>query len=120
MRSGDSGLMASARIWATPSVSSSEVVGLDVDGAVGALGEGFAQGGLDALGAGADYDDFAGAVLLFELEGLFEGVGVGLVDGVVEVGVVDPLAVRGDMDGRVALGHLFDGYYDLHLFDWYS
>ncbi len=116
MRSGDSGLMASARIWATPRVSSAaRIVGFDVDGAVGALGEGLAQGGLDALGAGADDDDFAGAVLLFELQGLFEGVGVGLVDGVVEVGLVDPLAIGGDVDGSVALGDLLDGYDDLQL-----
>ena len=67
-----------------------------MDGAVGALGEGFAQGGGDALGPGAEGDDFA-AMLFLQLQGLFERVGVGLVDGVGEVGVVDPLAGRCDV-----------------------
>jgi len=47
---------------------------LDVDGAVGAFGEGFADGLADALGAGADDDDFS-AVSFFKQQGLFEGVG---------------------------------------------
>ena len=62
----------------------------DVDGAVGALGERLAQGGGDAFRAGAE-DDHLAAVLLLELQRLFEGVGVGLVDGVGEVVFVDPL-----------------------------
>jgi hypothetical protein len=67
-------------------VAMAEVVAVDVDGAVCAFGEGFADGLAYALGAGAEDDDFA-AVLLLELEGFFEGVGVGLVEGVLEAGL---------------------------------
>ena len=106
--------MAAASRWATPRASRwSEVVAVDVNGAVGALGEGFANGGSDALGAGAEHDDFA-AVLLFELEGFFEGVGVGLVHGELKVGFFDPFAGGVDADLRIALGDLFDGYDDFH------
>ena len=94
-------------------VALGEVVGGDVDGAVGALGQGFADGGADALGAGADHDDFA-AVFLLELEGFFQGVGVRLVHGVLEVGLLNPFARVVDADLRIALGDLLDGYDDFH------
>ncbi len=67
----------------------------------------------DALGAGAEDDDFA-AVLLFELQGFFEGVGVGFVHGVLEVGLFDPLAGGVDADLCIALGDLLDGDDDFH------
>ena len=46
-----------------------QVVGVHVDGAIGALGEGFANGGADALRAGGEDDHFA-AVLFLELQRL--------------------------------------------------
>ncbi len=97
-------------------VALAEIFGSDVDGAVGALGQGFADGGTNALGAGADDDDFA-AVLLLELEGFLEGVSVRLVHGVLKVGFLDPFAGGVDADLRIALGDLLDGYYDFHAFD---
>ena len=51
----------------------------DVDGAVGALGERFANGLRGARRPGAQRDDFA-AVLLLQLKAFFEGVGIRLVD----------------------------------------
>ncbi len=96
-------------------VAGAEIVAEDVDGAVGAFGEGFADGGSDALGAGAEDDDFAVARgLLFELQGFFKGVGVGLVQGVLEVGFFNPFAGGVDADRGVALGNLFDGDDDFH------
>jgi hypothetical protein len=94
-------------------VAGGEIVAGNVDGAVCALGQGFADGLADALGAGADDDDFA-AVLLLELQGFFEGVGVGLVEGELQVGFVDPLGRSVDADLRIAFGDLFDGYDDFH------
>ncbi len=94
-------------------VAGGEIVAEDVNGAVCALGESFADGGPDALGAGCENDDFA-AVLFLELQGFFEGVGVGLVHGVLEIGLVDPFAGGVDADLGVAVGDLFDGYDDFH------
>ena len=69
----------------------------------------------DALWAGGEDDDFAvGAGLLFELQGFFEGVGVGLVHGVLDVGFFNPFAGGVDADWGVAVGNLFDGYDDFH------
>jgi len=94
-------------------VAIAEVVAVDVDGAVCAFGESLADGLAYALGAGADDDDFA-AVLLLELKGLFEGVGVGLVEGILEAGLFDPLTGGVDADLRIAFGNLLDCDYDLH------
>ena len=92
-----------------------EVIATDVDAAVGALGEGLADGWSDPLGSGGEDDDFA-AVLFLELKGFFQGVGVGFVEGELEVGLLNPLAGRVDADRRIAVGNLFDGNDDFHGF----
>jgi hypothetical protein len=94
-------------------VEGREVVEFDVDGAVGALGESLAQRRSDALGPQADDDDLA-AILLLQLERFFEGVGVGLVDGVGQIVFVDPLSAWREGDLGVALGNLFNRCDDLH------
>ncbi len=94
-------------------VAGAEVVAGDVDGAVGALGEGFADGLADALRAGGEDDDFA-AVLLFQLQGFFEGVGVGLVEGELKIGFFNPLSGGVDAELGIAIGDLLDGYDDFH------
>ena len=71
-------------------IAGAEIVAEHVNGAVGAFGEGFADGGADALRTGAEDDDFA-VVFLFELKGFFEGVGVGLVEGPLQAGFINPL-----------------------------
>ena len=107
-------MTAAASSCATPRASRwLEVVGFDVNGAVGAFGEGFADGGTDALGSCAEHDDFA-AVLLLELQGFFERVGVGLVHGALQVGFFDPFAGAVDAHLRIALGDLLDGDDDFH------
>ena len=64
MRSGFSGLMAAASRRPTPrAVARAEIVAGDVNGAVGALGESFANGWSNALRTGADNDDFAAVFL---------------------------------------------------------
>ena len=90
-----------------------QVVALDLDGAICAFGEGFANGGAGALGSGAENDDFA-AVLLLQLQGFFEGVGVRLVHGELEVGFFDPFAGAGDANLSIALGDLFDADDNFH------
>ena len=108
--------MASASSRATPSASRvAEVVAVDVDGAIGALGQRFANRGADALRAGAEHDDFA-AVLLLELQRLFERVGIRLVHGELDVGLFNPFAGGVDAHLRIALRDLFDGDDDFHLF----
>lgn len=71
-------------------IALAKVFGVDMDGAVGALGEGFADDGANALRSGADDNDFS-AMLLLELERFFEGVCVGLVECPLEIGFFDPL-----------------------------
>jgi hypothetical protein len=95
-------------------VAGGQIVAGNVDGTVGTFGKGFADGLADALGTGGEDNDFA-AVLLFELKSFFKGVGVGLVEGELEVGFVDPLGRRVDADLGVAFGDLFDGYDDFHM-----
>jgi hypothetical protein len=57
----------------------------------------------DALGAGREHDDFA-AVLLLELKRFFEGVGVGLVQRVLQVRLFNPFAGGVDADLRSRSG----------------
>src|ERR1700723_1831322 len=92
-------------------IAGPQIVAGDVDGAIGPFSQGFADGLADALRSGGEDDDFA-AELLFELKGFFKGVGVGLVEGELEIGLVDPLAGRVDAYLRVAFGDLFNGYND--------
>ena len=68
---------------------------LDVDGAVRALGESFADGRSGARRAGAQRHYFA-AVPLLELQPGFQGVSVRLVDFVREIAFLDPLSRRRD------------------------
>ena len=85
-----------------------------MDSAVGALGEGFANGLRHARGTGADHDHFA-AVLLAQLQGFFESVGVGLVDLEAQVVFVDPGSGGVHAQRRIAEGNLLDRYGDLHV-----
>jgi hypothetical protein len=83
----------------------------DVDAAIGALGQGFFDGLLGALGAHGDGDHFA-AVLFLQAQGFFEGVGVGLVGFKADIGFADPGAAFGDGERRVLGGNLFDANAD--------
>ena len=84
-----------------------------MDGAVCALGEGFADRGADALGAGRKDHHFA-AVLFLELKRLLESIRIGLVHGVLDIGFFNPFAGCVDADLGIALRNLLDGYDDLH------
>ena len=84
---GASPFTAAASSCAAASGSSARHVFLDVDGAVGAFGEGFANGRGGARRTGAEGDHFA-AVLFLELQACFQGVGVRLVDLVGEIGLL--------------------------------
>ena len=95
------------------SVECVEVVGFNLDRAVGSFGEGFADGGSGALGASGEDYDFA-AVFLFELEGFFEGVGIGLVHGELDVRLFDRFAGAGDANLGIAIRNLFDADDDFH------
>jgi hypothetical protein len=86
---------------------------LNLDGAVGAFGEGFTDGGSGAVGSGGKDYDFA-AVLFLQLKRVFEGVGVGLVHGELNVRFFDPFTGGIDANGRIALGDLFDANDDFH------
>jgi hypothetical protein len=66
---------------------------LDMDGAVGALGERFANGLRGARGTGTERDYFS-AVLFLELQPCFQGIRVRLVDLIREIGILDPLGRR--------------------------
>ena len=72
-----------------------EVVLFDMDGAVGALGERFANGLRGARRSGAQRDDFA-AVLLLQLQTGLQRICVRLVDLVGEIGILNPLPRRRD------------------------
>jgi hypothetical protein len=85
-----------------------------VDGAVGALGQRLADGRSHALWPRAQHDHLA-AVLFFELQRLFEGIGVRLVHRELQIGFVNPLAVGCNAHRRIALGNLLDCNNDLHL-----
>jgi hypothetical protein len=95
-------------------IARAEVVAVNVDGAVSAFGKGFADGLAHALGTGGEDDHFA-AVFFFELKRLFQGVGIGLIEGVLEGGIFNPLAGGSDADLGIAIGNLLYGYDDLHL-----
>ena len=82
--------------------------------AVGALGQGFANGLRNARRTGADHDHLA-AVLFAQLQGFFQGVGVGLVDLEAQVVFVDPGSGGVDAQRRIAEGNLLDCDRDLHL-----
>ena len=92
-----------------------QVIGIHVDGAIGALGQGLANGGAHALRAGGEDDHFA-AVLLLELQAFFKGVGVRFVHGELDVGFFNPFPGAVDAHLRIALRDLLDGYDDLHFF----
>ena len=64
-------------------------------------------------GTEAKRDDFA-AVLLLELQPLFESVSIGLVDFEIEVVLLNPAPAIVDTQLRVARGHLLNSHDDLH------
>ncbi len=81
-----------ASSFATPKrIERVQIFGLDVNRAVRAFGQRFADGLRGALRTGAQHDHFA-AVLFFQLQRLFERVGVRLIDLEAQVGFLDPLA----------------------------
>ena len=86
---------------------------LDVDGAIGAFGEGFANGLGGALGSGAQHHHLA-PVFFFQLEAFFQGISIGLVDLVTEIGILNPGARWRDAQLRVAGRDLLDTNDDLH------
>ena len=89
-----------------------KLVVLQMNGAVGALGQRFAKNGLGSRGSRSQHDDFA-AVFLFLTEGLLECVGVGLVDFVGDV-FADPGSGFVEFEGRVFLRDLLDTDEDFH------
>ncbi len=90
-----------------------EIVVRDVNGAIGAFGQGFLDGLLHALGTHGKGDDFA-AVFFFQAEGFFESVAIGLIHFETDVGFLDP--VSGNGEWGVFCGDLFDADDDVHGF----
>ena len=80
---------------------------------VGALRQSLTNGRGDPRGTSAHYNDFP-AVLLLELQGAFQGVGVGLVHFVAEIVLFNPLTCRFDEQSRVVCRNLLDRNQDLH------
>ena len=114
IRSAFSGFTArSEKLRQAQRVESVEVVLFDVNRAVGALGERFADGLRGPGGPGAQRDHLA-AVLLFQLQRFFERVGVGLIDLVVQIGFLNPPAGRIYAELRVADGDLLNRNDDFH------
>jgi len=95
----------------TKGIELREIIVGDVNATVGAFGEGFLDGLLDALGAHGKGDDFA-AVFFLQAESFFEGVAVGLVHFEADVGFLDP--VTGDGERGVLCRDLFDADDDFH------
>ena len=89
------------------------IFGLDVKRAVGAFGQGFADGLAGARGSETERDHFS-AVLLLQLETLFQGVCVGLIDLIGEILFRNPAGGGGDLQLRVPSRNLFDRYQNLH------
>ncbi len=85
-----------------------------MDGAVGAHAERGAQRLRDALRTDRcdDHLGVGGAVL--HAQRLFEGVGVVAVDLELDVLLLDPRAVRADVEARVLVGDLLQADEDLH------
>ncbi len=79
----------------------------NMDGAVGAFGQRLADGLGGAGGSGAQGDHLS-AVLFFQLQGFFQGIGVRLIDLVGNVAFLDPLARGCDFKLRIASGNLLD------------
>ena len=89
-RSGFSGASAAASSLAAASgIECAQVFLFDMNGAVGAFGEGFANGLRGARGSGAQHHHFA-PVFLFQLQAFFQGVSIGLIDLVAEIGILNP------------------------------
>ena len=68
----------------------------------------------DARRTGADHDHLA-AMLFAQLQGFFEGVGVGLVDLEAQVVFFDPGSGGVDAQRRIAEGNLLNRDRDFHL-----
>jgi len=84
-----------------------------MDSAIRSFGEGFANRGSDALRARTEDDDLA-AVLLLQLQRLFQRVGVGLIEGPLKICLFNPPSGGVDADRSIALRHLFDSDHNLH------
>ena len=94
-------------------VERGQVFFLDVNGAVGAFGQRLADGLRSARRPGAQRDHFA-AVLLLQLQRLFERVSIRLIDLETEVALLNPAAARIDAKLRIADRNLLDGNDNLH------
>ncbi len=88
-------------------------LGLDMERPVGAFRQGFANGLAGARGSETEGDHFP-AVLLLQLETLFQGVCVRLVDLIGEILFRNPAGGGGDLQLRVPSRNLFDRYQNLH------
>ena len=99
-------------------IQADEGVVFQVDGAVRALGQSFAQHLLGPRGTGGDYHDFP-AVLFFLTQRLFQGEGVGLIDFVRHV-FANPGAGFVQLEGRILLRHLFHADKNFHAVTWGS
>ena len=82
-----------------------------MDGAIGALGQAFAQHLLRARRAGGDYNDFP-SMFLFLPQGLFEGVRVRLIDLVRNI-FPNPGASLVELERRIFLRHLLHADQDV-------
>ena len=82
-----------------------------MDAAVGAFGQRFLDGLLDAFGAHAEGDHFS-AVFFFQAEGFFKGVAVRLVHFEADVRFLDP--VSGDGERGIFGRNLLDADDDIH------
>ncbi len=93
-------------------VEADEGIVFKMDGAIRALGQGFAQNLLGARRTGCNDHHFA-AVLLFLAQRFFEREGVRLVDFVGNV-FADPGAGLVQLERRIFLRHLFHADQNLH------
>ena len=94
-------------------VERSQVFFFDVDGAVGAFGQCLADGLRSAGRSGAQGDHFA-PVLFLQLQSLFQGVGIRLIDLETQVVLLNPAAARVDAKLRIANRNLLDGNDNFH------
>src|SRR5487761_1328365 len=94
-------------------IALAQIIDLDVNGAVRSFSQRLAKRACYSLRPGAQHNDFA-AVLLLQLQCLFECVCIRLVDGVVQIALVNPSAISGNADLRIPFRHLLYRYKYLH------
>ena len=113
IRSNFSSLIAAAKARAVLKASSpTNRVVLQVNGAIGALGQRFAQDLAGARRAGGNHHYFAGVLFLLP-QRFFQRVRVGLIDLVGNV-FADPGARLVQFEGRIFLRNLLHANQDFH------